>query len=198
MSQYNTLRMFQISVESLMPRFQSLLEKLDDTASVPTKLEMQAAARLRKRLVDAMTQYDLLAKKIAISEAEAESTSQAETRLRNNIVLQASVFLQRNLIPLQHVPSLAQLRKRQADQAGTLDDGASLMSGETLSSEDSRFQQEQRQVVMVLKEQEFLLQQELDRLKRRRKFEEVKALTTALSELGEEIARQEALLGREL
>ncbi|ORY86784.1 hypothetical protein BCR37DRAFT_390524 [Protomyces lactucae-debilis] len=198
MTHYTTLRLFQTSIESLMPRFQALLSRLDDTSNFPTSEETKAAARVRKRLVDAMTQYDLLAKKIAVREDEKATISPAETKLRGNVVLQAGVFLQRNLVPLQHVPSLSQLRKRQADLASTPDDAASLMSGETMSSEESKHQQEQRQIVMVLKEQEFLLQEELDRLKRRRKFEEVKALSVALAELGEEITKQVAILGQDL
>ncbi|KAK3306307.1 uncharacterized protein B0T15DRAFT_526916 [Chaetomium strumarium] len=105
---YETLRQFERGIQLLLPSFHRTLQALQppdgDAADKPppTHAQIQEAAKIRKRLVDAFSKYDLAAKRIR----DMKTDSPTQLRLQKAIYASASSFLHANLIPLKSVPAM--------------------------------------------------------------------------------------------
>jgi hypothetical protein len=105
---YETLRQFERGIQLLLPSFHRTLQALQppdgDAADKPppTHAQIQEAAKIRKRLVDAFAKYDLAAKRIR----DMKTDSPTQQRLQKAIYASASSFLHANLIPLKSVPAM--------------------------------------------------------------------------------------------
>ncbi|KAK4238319.1 hypothetical protein C8A03DRAFT_33664 [Achaetomium macrosporum] len=105
---YETLRQFERGIQLLLPSFHKSLQALQppdgDAADKPppTHAQIQEAAKIRKRLVDAFGKYDLAARRIR----DMKTDSPTQLRLQKAIYASASSFLHANLIPLKSVPAM--------------------------------------------------------------------------------------------
>lgn len=86
----------------MLPRFQKLLQALQDPESPPTSTQLADASRTRKRLMDAFTQYDTAARRIR----DMSSTSQTQLKLQKAIHQNASQFLHLHMLPLKSLPKV--------------------------------------------------------------------------------------------
>lgn len=106
---YETLRQFERGIKMLMPSFQRALLALqppEDAFSAdrppPTHAQIQEASKLRKRLTDSFTKYNLAAKRLR----DLPSTSESQLRLQKNIYTAASSFLHTYMLPLKSLPKM--------------------------------------------------------------------------------------------
>ncbi|KAF3766701.1 hypothetical protein M406DRAFT_355333, partial [Cryphonectria parasitica EP155] len=106
---YETLRQFERGIKMLMPSFQRALVALqppDDEFSSdrppPSHAQIQEASKLRKRLTDSFTKYNLAAKRLR----DMKTTSPTQLRLQKNIYTAASGFLHTYMLPMKSVPKM--------------------------------------------------------------------------------------------
>ena len=214
---YETLRQFERGIRQLMPSFQRALIALqppDDEFSLekppPTHAQIQEAAKIRKRLTDSFTKYDLAAKRIR----DMKSTSQTQLRLQKAIYAAASTFLHTHMLPLKSVPRM--LKEHSAsrsnhrrllsaiDRTGSgVNHLSPLRNGESADSETASLaggsetstvvsaleteEKELRERLVVLEEQRFMVKDMIKNARGARRFEEVSALTRNVEELDAEI-----------
>lgn len=211
---YETLRQFEWGIRQMMPLFQCSLQSLQSDAPgsnrpPATRAQIQEAAKIRKRLMDSFTKYNLAAVRLR----DLKTESPAQQRLQKSVYSAASTFLHANMVPLKHVPKM--LRSQQPSGSPSthrrllahLNGGSSHMSplrngenitdsGSVAGSEASTAvsvleteERELREKLVVLEEQRFLVQQMVDSARGSRRFEEVGALTRNVEELDNEINR---------
>jgi hypothetical protein len=214
---YETLRQFQQGIQALMPSFQRALLNLrpegpDAHAKPPpTHAQIQEAAKIRKRLIDSFTKYDLAARRLR----DMKTTSPVQKMLQKNVYTAASQFLHLNMLPLKSVPHM--LRRGTSTSARLLSAASSantstsslpqyhlspLRNGEALADSETASQASEtstvvsaleteektlREQLVVLEEQRFLVRQMVDGAKGARRFEEVSALSRNAEELDREI-----------
>ncbi|KAG6818213.1 hypothetical protein H0H87_000118 [Tephrocybe sp. NHM501043] len=159
-------------IEDALPQFQELVLTLSHN-DPPTK----EASISRKRLLEAFAQYDALAKRIRKLPCR---TGSSEDQVQASIMNRASLFLQKNMFPLQSLPTP---NKKSTPKA-------------TPPSEDPGRQvdpdSEMALALQPLLEQEALLESFVEEAKAHRKFEDVKTLKTNLREIRAEIEKMVA------
>lgn len=221
---YETLRQFERGIQMLMPSFHKSLQTLQlpdgsgDGADKPppTHAQIQEAAKIRKRLTDAFSKYDLAAKRIR----GMKSDSPTQLRLQKAIYASASTFLHTNLIPLKSVPAMLKAHSsnhrrllsgggangsshssplRNGESAPGFDPETSSLGGASevstaVSTALESEEKEAREKLVVLEEQRFLVQDMLNRARGARRFEEASALTRNLEELDKEIEASKKLV----
>ena len=219
---YETLRQFERGIRQLMPAFQrtvmalQIQEETDGSqrhGSGPTHAQIQEAAKIRKRLTDSFTKYNIAAKRLR----DLKTDSPTQLRLQHAIYGAASSFLHTHMLPLKSVPrmlksgsssspSSANHRRllsglngssshlsplRNGESAASSDpDTASLGGGSEASTAVSALETEEKELrerLVVLEEQRFLVNDMINNARGSRRFEEVSALTRNLGELDREI-----------
>lgn len=216
---YETLGKFERGIRLLLPSFQRALLALqptdgNDSRPPPTHAQIQEAAKIRKRLIDSFTKYDVAARRIR----DLKSTSPTQLRLQKAVYAAASSFLHAYMLPLKSVPRMLQSqssnhRRLLAGLNGSSPHNLSpLRNGESSSSADPETaslggaseastsvsasasaaleleEKELREKLVVLEEQRFLVREMIANARGSRRFEEVTALTRNLEELDGEIA----------
>lgn len=217
---YETLRQFERGIKMLMPSFQKALMALqppEDDFTVrppPTHAQIQEASKLRRRLTDSFTKYNVAAKRIR----DMKTDSATQLRLQNNIYTAASTFLHTYMLPLKSVPkmlkanstpnhrrllsatdrhsssgsvtvALSPLRNGQLADPGS--DTASLGGASETSTAVSALETEEKELrerLVVLEEQRFLVKEMVNNARGSRRFEEASALNKNVEELDREIA----------
>ncbi|KJR84904.1 vacuolar segregation protein (Pep7) [Sporothrix schenckii 1099-18] len=214
---YETLRQFEWGIRQLMPLFQRSLQSLQPDAPgsnrpPATRAQIQEAAKIRKRLMDSFTKYNLAAVRLR----DLKTESPAQRRLQKSVFTAASTFLHLNMVPLKHVPKMLRSHQPSANASthrrllANLNGGSPQMSplrngenigdgtdsgsvaGSEVSTAVSVLETEEREVrenLAVLEEQRFLVQQMVDSAHGSRRFEEVGALSRNVEELDFEINR---------
>lgn len=225
---YETMRQFERGIKMLMPSFQRALLALqppEDEFSLdrppPTRTQIQEAGKLRKRLTDSFTKYNLAAKRIR----DMKTTSPTQLRLQQNIYTAASAFLHTYMLPMKSVPKmlknnasnhhrrLLSANDRQSSSGsmattmsplrnGELADPgsetASLGGASETSTAVSALETEEkalRERLVVLEEQRFLVEEMVSNARGARRFDEVSALNKNVQELDREIAGLKKAVG---
>ncbi|KAI9669277.1 MAG: carboxypeptidase Y-deficient [Alyxoria varia] len=101
---YQNLKQFERGIRIMLPRFQKLLAALQDPENPPTAAQLAEATKVRKRLTDSFTQYDVAARRIR--DLPNPSSSPTQTRLQKQVYLQASQFLHLHMLPLKSIPKI--------------------------------------------------------------------------------------------
>jgi len=192
---YSNLVQFERGIRLLLPKFQRLLQALQDPEKPPTPAQLSDAQKVRKRLVDAFTQYDVAARRIR--DLPTESPTQA--RLQKIIHAQATSFLHLHMLPLKALPKLIKhatpAGPKSRPSAGPL---AAIKNGRSDSSASSSTatrdvtaleaeEKELRERLIVLEEQRFMVQEMVGEAKKKRRFDEVSALGQNVDDLSREI-----------
>ncbi|KAF9880172.1 FYVE zinc finger [Colletotrichum karsti] len=221
---YETLRQFERGIRQLMPIFQRTLLALqpetEDGSGVskppPTHAQIQEASKIRKRLTDAFTKYDLAARRLR----DMKTTSKQQKVLQQNVYQAASTFLHTHMLTLKSVPQILRSRSSHSSRLLALQSGSAngsssslhlspLRNGElaefetasqasetsTAVSQLETEEKEARERLVVLEEQRFMVQQMVDSARGARRFEEVSALTRNVEELEREIEKAKKLVG---
>ena len=122
---YQNLKQFERGIRIMLPRFQKLLVALQyaswypiflesmllirirqfrDPESPPTAAQLAEATKVRRRLTDSFTQYDVAARRIR--DLPNPSSSPTQTRLQKQVYVQASHFLHLHMLPLKSIPKI--------------------------------------------------------------------------------------------
>ncbi|KAF6804574.1 FYVE zinc finger [Colletotrichum sojae] len=222
---YETLRQFERGIRQMMPIFQRTLlalqpENEDGTEASkppPTHAQLQEASKIRKRLLDAFAKYETAARRIR----DMKTTSKTQLKIQHEIYKAASAFLHTHMLTLQSVPQILRARSSQSSRLLALQSGSAngsssslhlspLRNGESAELSETASQASEtstavsaleleerktREHLIVLEEQRFMMQQEVDSKRGARRFEEVSAITRHLEELDKEIEKARKMVG---
>lgn len=173
---------FKKAIMMLMPRFQDMLVRLQDDKAVKSKTIVLDASKLRKRLIDTFAMFDKATKEIVALECATE----AESRIQLAIQTESAAFIQQNMLPLKSLPNILrqQQSKRKSEQ-------------KVLSRSEIQQIKNNREELMVLNEQKFLVEDMISNCKAQRKFDELPPLNQNLDELNKTIEKLKISLGNE-
>ncbi|KAI0362345.1 hypothetical protein OH77DRAFT_44645 [Trametes cingulata] len=166
---YEALISLEKEIEEELPIFQELMISLSKQEA-PTP----EASAARKRLLDAFSQYDALAKRIRKLPCAPGSS---QDRVQNAVLTRANLFLQKHMFPLQSLPK--------PKKAGATASPSPAPPEDQIIDPDS----EVARVLQPLLEQEALLETFVEEAKAHRKFEDLKTLKNNLREIRAEIER---------
>ena len=99
---YENLVQFERGIRLLLPKFQRLLQTLQDPDKPPSPAQLADAGKVRKRLIDAFTQYDVAARRIR----DLATTSPSQEKLQKAVYSQATTFLHLHMLPLKSLPKI--------------------------------------------------------------------------------------------
>ncbi|KAJ7074293.1 FYVE zinc finger-domain-containing protein [Mycena amicta] len=176
---YEAFVMLEREIEDSLPQFQELILTLNHD-SQPTK----DASAARKRLLEAFAQYDSIAKRIRNLPTP---NGGSQDRVQIAVMTRANLFLQKNMFPLQSLPTPK--RANTAATAVVLEEDEDLIDPSSATA----------LALQPLLEQEALLEAYVEEAKAQRKFEDAKTLRVNLGEIRGEIERllaTEGLKGR--
>ncbi|XXG95241.1 hypothetical protein Hte_001501 [Hypoxylon texense] len=200
---YETLKQFERGIQQLLPTFQRALLPLQDENNPPSHVQIQEASKIRKRLVDSFTKYDVAARRIR----DMKTDSSTQKQLQKAIYQAASLFLHMHMLPLKNLPrmlkhsssssSSSSARNRllpNGHVASPLRNGSDVFETASQTSETSTVvsaleteEKELRERLIVLEEQKYMVQTMISGAHGARRFEEVSALTRNVEELEIEI-----------
>ena len=204
---YQNLLQFEHGIRLLLPRFQRLLLTLQDPDEPPTPAQLADASKVRKRLTDAFTQYDSAARRIR----DMPTTNPTQTRLQKAVYQQSATFLHIHMLPLKSLPkvlkhatpnrkpltraangkpqaALAQIKYNEIanGEGRPASSRASSTSSVAITALEAE-EKELRERLIVLEEQKFFVSEMIADANKRRKFDEVAALSGNVEDLSREI-----------
>ncbi|KAI0054176.1 hypothetical protein FA95DRAFT_1616372 [Auriscalpium vulgare] len=165
---YDVFVNLEKEIEDYLPLFQELLLSLSNDDR-PTA----EASAARKRILEAFSQYDALAKRIRQLPA-AKGSSQ--DRVQAAVLTRANNFLQKNMFPLQSLPKAPKA-------SSSTSASPSPVGGPPVIDPDS----ELAHALQPLLEQEALIESFVEEANAHRKFEDAKTLKVNLREIRAEI-----------
>ncbi|KAK6386196.1 carboxypeptidase Y-deficient [Exophiala oligosperma] len=205
---YNNLLQFERGIRLLLPRFQKLLQALQDPDHPPSSSQISDASRTRKRLMDSFTQYDTAARRMR----DLPSHSPTQLKLQKAIYQNATQFLHLHMLPLKSLPKVLKHATPHGSGGGNMpkldprdprsslailnnnhvrhDSSSNLSVASFASSRVSELEAEEKQLrerLIVLEEQKFMVQEMIADANKRRKFDEVAALAGNVEDLSTEI-----------
>ncbi|KAI0131941.1 FYVE zinc finger protein [Xylariales sp. AK1849] len=200
---YETLRQFERGIQQLMPGFQRALLPLQNERDPPSHAQIQEASKLRKRLTDSFTKYDIAAKRVR----DMKTASPSQQRLQKAIYQAASSFLHMHMLPLKNLPRLLKHSSSSSTSSskrlllpnghvpsplrpnsdGYLETASQTSETSTVVSALETEEKELRERLVVLEEQKYMVQAMIASSQGARRFEEVSALTRNVDELESEI-----------
>lgn len=190
---YENLAQFERGIRMLLPRFQKLLQALQDPDKPPTPQQLSDATKVRRRLMDAFAQFDTAAKRIR----DLPTESPTQQKLQKAIYQQAYSFLSLHMLPLRSLPKIL---KHAAPQGRSHSGGAlaaiklnnqsagSVVSSSEVSAMESE-EKELRERLIILEEQKFMVSEMLANATKHRRFDEVTSLAQNLDDLNQEIGQ---------
>lgn len=221
---YQNLLEFERGIRLLLPRFQKLLQALQNPENPPSSNQIADASRTRKRLVDSFTQYDTAARRIR----DLPSQSQTQLKLQKAIYQNASSFLHLHMLPLKSLPKLIKHATPHGSAAAARPSSGAMASSplangarppnalssiqynhvrhnsssnlsitSVTSSRISEMEAEEKELrerLIVLEEQKFMVQEMVADANKRRKFDEVAALAGNVEDLSSEIDQVQKML----
>ncbi|KAK6431269.1 carboxypeptidase Y-deficient [Oleoguttula sp. CCFEE 5521] len=197
---YHNLLQFEHGIRLLLPRFQRLLLSLQDPENPPSTAVLADAAKVRKRLTDAFTQYDLAARRLR----DLPTESPTQKRLQKAVHQQAAVFLHIHMLPLKSLPKIlrhatsstkpanghSQSALSQVKFNDTLHRPGSSRGSSTSSLAVTALEAQEKELrerMIVLEEQKFMVETMIADANKRRQFDEVSALAGNVEDLSREI-----------
>ena len=195
---YGNLVEFERGIRLLLPKFQSLLTALQDPEKPPSPAQLADASKVRKRLMDSFTKYDVAARRIR----DLPTDSETQKKLQKAVYNQATSFLHLHMLPLKSLPKVLKhaspdgglsraphSRNNSSLAAIKLNDieNASQISSSTAISALEEEEKSLRDRLIVLEEQKFFVSEMVTDANKRRKFDEASALSQNLQDLTREI-----------
>ncbi|ORY18923.1 FYVE zinc finger-domain-containing protein [Clohesyomyces aquaticus] len=203
---YENLVQFERGIRLLLPRFQKLLVALQDPERPPTPDQLHDATKVRKRLMDAFSQFDSAARRIR----DLPTDSPTQKKLQMAVYQQAYSFLSLHMLPLRSLPRvLKHAAPHGAKSNGRPAGGGALASikfndieaGSVVSSSSAvsameAEEKELRERLIVLEEQRFMVSGMVSDATKHRRFDEVSSLSQNLEDLNKEIDQINGQLGQ--
>ncbi|KAF1952377.1 hypothetical protein CC80DRAFT_479620 [Byssothecium circinans] len=203
---YENLAQFERGIRLLLPRFQKLLMALQDPETPPSPQQLTDATKVRKRLMDAFTQFDQAARRIR----DLPTESPTQTRLQKAVYQQAYSFLSTHMLPLRSLPKVlkhaaphGQKANGRSNGGGALasikyndrEAGSIVSSSSAVSALESE-EKELRERLIILEEQKFMVSEMVGNATKHRRFDEVTSLAQNLEDLNMEIDQVNGQLGQ--
>lgn len=212
---FQNLVQFEHGIRLLLPKFQRLLQTLQDPENPPTTTQLAEASKVRKRLTDAFTQYDVAARRIR----DLPTDSPTQQRLQKAVHQQATAFLHVHMLPLKSVPKIikqatANGRREHSSTNGKPPSALSSMQYNNIANGDGSRpgsrqsdassavtaleaeEKELRERLIVLEEQKFIVSEMVADANKRRKYDEAASLTQNVDDLGREIEQMQKSLAK--
>ncbi|KAL1608537.1 carboxypeptidase Y-deficient [Paraconiothyrium brasiliense] len=203
---YENLAQFERGIRLLLPRFQKLLMALQDPEKPPSPQQLTDATKVRKRLMDAFSQYDSAAKRIR----DLPTESPTQMKLQKAVYQQAYNFLSTHMLPLRSLPKVLKHAAPQGSKSsGRQNGGGALASikyndrqaGSVVSSSSAvsaleSEEKELREKLIILEEQKFMVSEMVAAATKHRRFDEVTSLAQNLEDLNREIDQINGQLGQ--
>lgn len=214
---FHNLVQFEHGIRLMLPKFQRLLLTLQDPEKPPTQIQLAEASKVRKRLTDAFTQYDVAARRIR----DLPTESPTQTRLQKAVYQQATNFLHVHMLPLKSLPKLMKQATANGKQSPPTSNGkpqgalSSINYNKVANGEGSRpsssrnssissvaftaLEVEEKQLrerLIVLEEQKFFVSEMIADANKRRKFDEVGSLAQNVEDLSREIDQIQSQLSQ--
>lgn len=204
---YNELLMLKMHISTSMPRYESLVLQNQDRQNDQINA---LRARLMKNLKDFEKAIEILKRdSFRLDPTTKKHIPLSHPALVTNIYKLTVMFLQDSLLEFKKINDTFQdmEKKRLSGQFkeldGNPDQASSILSSSTASPSPMPVRprltkkqiREFREELMVVNEQKFLVQQQIEGAKKRRKFDEIPALSENVSELEKRIKELEAELG---
>lgn len=208
---YENLVQFERGIRLLLPKFHRLLVILQDPDRPPSQNQINDATKVRKRLTDSFIQYETAARRIR----DFTTSSDTQHRLQKAVYQQASNFLHINMLPLKALPKILKHASphgaSKAKLNGSTSGGSALASikyndrlGVDTSSNPSSSAMESleaeekdlRERLIILEEQKFIVTDMLAEARKKRRFEEMAALSANVDDLSREIDSLQARVVR--
>ncbi|KAL8723340.1 MAG: hypothetical protein Q9225_000323 [Loekoesia sp. 1 TL-2023] len=202
---YENLVQFERGIRLMLPKFQRLLQALQDPENPPTPETLAEASKIRKRLTDSFNQYNVAARRIR----DLPSDSPTQNKLQRAIFQQAGNFLHVHMLPLKALPKImkhatpSDRLKPNGRPNGALAsikfndvDAVSQASSSSAISAMETEEKALRERLIVLEEQSFLVKEQIADASKRRKFDEVSSLSQNVEDLGREIDHVQGQLGQ--
>ncbi|KAF2089421.1 hypothetical protein K490DRAFT_72196 [Saccharata proteae CBS 121410] len=205
---YENLAQFERGIRLLLPRFQKLLMTLQDPEHPPTPAQLQDATKVRKRLMDAFSQFDTAARRIR----DLPTDSPTQKKLQKAVYQQAYNFLSLHMLPLKSLPKVLKHAspngishaKPNGRTNGALaaikyndmaDSGSVASSSSAISAMEAE-EKELRERLIVLEEQKFFVSEMIADANRHRRYDEVGSLAQNVEDLSKEIDQINGQLGQ--
>ncbi|KAL8703298.1 MAG: hypothetical protein Q9201_003512 [Fulgogasparrea decipioides] len=193
---YENLVEFEKGIRLMLPKFQRLLQALQDPDKPPTADTLAEASKIRKRLTDSFGQYNVAARRIR----DLPTESLTQQKLQKAIFQQAGNFLHVHMLPLKALPkimkhaapsnrmlpsgrangALASIKFNDVDAASQASSSSAISA---LEGEEKLL----RERLIVLEEQSFLVKEQIAEASKRRRFDEVSSLSQNVEDLAREI-----------
>lgn len=197
---YENLAQFERGIRLLLPRFQKLLQALQDPDKPPTSQQLSDATKVRKRLMEGFAQFDAAAKRIR----DLPTDSPTQKKLQKAVYQQAYSFLSLHMLPLRSLPKILKHAAPQGrpNGAGALAaikfsdrSAGSIVSSSEVSAMESE-EKELRERLIILEEQKFMVSEMVANATKHRRFDEVSSLAQNLEDLNKEIDQVNGQLGQ--
>jgi hypothetical protein len=202
---YENLAQFERGIRLLLPRFQKLLVALQDPEKPPTPQQLSDASKVRKRLMDAFSQFDNAARRIR----DLPTESPTQQKLQKAVYQQAYNFLSLHMLPLRSLPKVLKHAAPHGAKANGKPSGGALAAikyndieaGSVVSSSSAVSQleseeKELRERLIILEEQKFMVSEMVADATKHRRFDEVSSLAQNLEDLNQEIDQINGQLGQ--
>lgn len=202
---YESLMQFERGIRLLEPKFQKLLQALQDPEKPPSPNQLTEASKVRRRMMDSFAQYNVAARRLR----DLPTASETQKRLQQSIYQQASSFQYVHMLSIKSLPKILKHAANRAPPSpsgrpnGTLAsiklndaDNSSLASSSSAISALESEEKSLHERLIVLEEQSFLIKEQLADAKKRRQFDEAAALKQAVEDLGSEIDQVQGQLGQ--
>lgn len=181
-----------------------------DPEKAPSQSQIADASRVRKRLMDSFTQYNVAARRLR----DLPTTSPTQQRLQKAVFQQATNFLHIHMLPLKSLPKI--MKHASAYGMGSNErvttngrpngalasikyndiETASQVSSSSAISALEAEERSLRERLMVLEEQSFLVKEQIADANKRRKFDEVSSLAQNVEDLSKEIDQVQGQLAQ--
>lgn len=181
-SLYNTSRV----ILSLLPTFESTLQRLNENKRNPNKADVYELSKLRRKLLEIFSLYESLSKQIS----RIVPRNNSELRIQQSIALSSSSFIQEKMLPLKSLPSV--LKPSMNNDAIAEAEKSSEIIFNNLTIKEVKQYREQ---LMVLNEQKYLVQEMINCATKQRKFDEISTLNENMAELQKQISILSEKLG---
>ncbi|KAI1006017.1 hypothetical protein K3495_g2200 [Podosphaera aphanis] len=200
---YENLMQFEQGIQLLFPNFRRLLIVLQDPDTPPSRAQITEAAKVRKRLIDSFSKYDIAAKRLR----DLPSQSLIQQRLQNAIYQRSSNFLSIHMLPLKSLPKILKHASPHGHSVShssitlasikqSSSETPSLVSSSSAVSAMEAEEKELSMQIMVIEEQRFLLNEMISAARKARRFDELVLLGENAAELDRECDRLRGLLGQ--
>lgn len=206
---YQNLVQFEHGIRLLLPKFQRLLAPLQDPENPPSPAQLAEASKVRKRLMDAFTQYDVASRRVL----DMPTNNPTQEQLQKAIYQKALSFLHIHMLPLKSLPkimkhatpgglrspalsangkppgALSSIKYNSIANGNGPRPGTSRTSSESSAAITALEAEEKglRERLIVLEEQKFFVSEMIADANKRRKFDEVSALSQNVEDLSREV-----------